>query len=177
MSEITTQSHSEEVQTETEVSEMSIVDHLEELRRRLIICIIAIAVGSTAAYFYAQELVHFITLPAGKLYYLNPAEAFFTYLKVSFFAGFLLVLPIVLYQVWAFVVPALTKQERNMGIVLIPSSVLLFFCRTSVFIFLRASSRYKVFYGVCNRRPSTNVFPWAIFVFCNFIFNSVWFYF
>lgn len=147
MSEITTQSHSEEVQTETEVSEMSIVDHLEELRRRLIICIIAIAVGSTAAYFYAQELVHFITLPAGKLYYLNPAEAFFTYLKVSFFAGFLLVLPIVLYQVWAFVVPALTKQERNMGIVLIPSSVLLFFAGLAFSYFFVLPAGIKFFMG------------------------------
>lgn len=147
MSEPTVQTESEEIQTEAEIGEMSVVEHLEELRRRLIIIIIAIAIGSTGAYFYAQELVHFITLPAGKLYYLNPAEAFFTYLKVSFFAGFLLALPIVLYQIWAFVVPALTNQERNLGIILIPSSVLLFFAGLAFSYFFVLPAGIKFFMG------------------------------
>ncbi len=116
-----------ELETLMEEDEMSLVGHLEELRRRILIVLVAVGVGSGVCYFYAEQLVAMITAPAGKLYYLNPMEAFFAYLKVSVFAGFLLALPVVLYQVWAFIVPALTKKERKMLLVLLPSSVLLFF--------------------------------------------------
>jgi sec-independent protein translocase protein TatC len=117
----------EEDETVTVENEMSLVDHLQELRRRLIISLIAVGITSLGCYVYAAELTHLITAPAGKLYYMNPSEAFFAYLQVSVFAGFLLALPVVLYQVWAFVVPALTNQERKASIILVPASVILFF--------------------------------------------------
>lgn len=107
--------------------QMSLIDHFQELRRRLIICFAAVAVGGIVCYVYAAKLVNFIIAPAGKLYFMSPAEAFFVYLKVSIFAGFLLALPIIFYQIWAFVAPALTRQEYGASIILIPSSVLLFF--------------------------------------------------
>lgn len=128
MSEIIIHDGDEEsLEAEKLEDKMSLVDHLQEFRKRLIIALIAVAVGSTISYFYAAELVHMITAPAGKLYYMSPGEAFFAYLRVSFFAGFLLALPIVLYQIWAFVVPALSNKERLASLVLIPSAVLLFF--------------------------------------------------
>lgn len=105
---------------------MSLIDHLQELRKRLITAIVAVVIGSTICYFYAAELVHFITAPAGKLYYMSPGEAFFSYLRVSFFAGFLLALPVVLYQTWAFIVPALSHKERFASFILVPTSVILF---------------------------------------------------
>ncbi|MEN6412432.1 MAG: twin-arginine translocase subunit TatC [Veillonellales bacterium] len=131
----------------TDPKEMSLIEHLAELRKRLIIMIVAVAIGSTACYFYAAELVHFITAPAGKLYYLNPAEAFFTYLKVSFFAGFLLALPIVLYEVWAFVVPALTLKERLATLILVPASVVLFFVGLAFSYFFVLPAGIKFFMG------------------------------
>ncbi len=126
---------------------MSLVEHLQELRRRLIIIIIAVAAGSLISYFYAAELVHYITAPAGKLYYMSPAEAFFTYIRVSVFAGFLLALPIVLYQIWAFVVPALTKKEHLASIILVPSSVLLFFIGLAFSYALVLPAGIKFFMG------------------------------
>ncbi|MBP1764812.1 MAG: tatC [Firmicutes bacterium] len=126
---------------------MSLISHLQELRKRLIIMIIAVVVCSTACYFYATELVHLITAPAGKLYYMNPAEAFFSYLKVSFFAGFLLALPVVLYEVWAFVVPALTSKERTATIILVPTSVLLFFVGIIFSYYLVLPAGIKFFMG------------------------------
>lgn len=166
MSDITTQNQSEEIATAPEMGEMSLVDHLQELRRRLIIIVIAVAVGSCAAYFYAQELVHFITAPAGKLYYLNPAEAFFTYLKVSFFAGFLLVLPIVLYQIWAFVVPALTNQERTTTIILLPASVLLFFggLAFSYYFVLPAGIKFFLGFATEDLQPMFSIGQYLSFV-------------
>jgi Twin arginine targeting (Tat) protein translocase TatC len=166
MSDITTQNQSEEITTDPEMGEMSLVDHLQELRRRLIIIVIAVAVGSCAAYFYAQELVHFITAPAGKLYYLNPAEAFFTYLKVSFFAGFLLVLPIVLYQIWAFVVPALTNQERTTTIILLPASVFLFFggLAFSYYFVLPAGIKFFLGFATEDLQPMFSIGQYLSFV-------------
>jgi len=128
MSEITIHDSDEEaLATESLEEKMSLVDHLQELRKRLIISIIAVVIGSTGCYFYATELVHFITAPAGKLYYMSPGEAFFSYLRVSFFAGFLIALPVVLYQVWAFILPALSIKERIATLILVPLSVILFF--------------------------------------------------
>ncbi len=126
---------------------MSLIAHLQELRKRLIIMIIAVVVCSTACYFYAAELVHIITAPAGKLYYMNPAEAFFSYLKVSFFAGFLLALPVVLYEVWAFVVPALTSKERTATVILVPTSVVLFFVGIIFSYYLVLPAGIKFFMG------------------------------
>lgn len=107
-------------------TEMPLVDHLSELRSRLLKAILAVIVGSTAVYFYVGELINYIAAPAGKLYYMNPAEAFFTYLKVSLFAGFILASPIVLYQAWEFIVPALRAKERMIALMLVPASVVLF---------------------------------------------------
>jgi len=106
---------------------MSLVDHLQELRRRLIIAIITVAITSSGCYYYAPKLVRLATAGAGKLYYLHPAEAFFTYLKVSVFAGFVVALPVILYQAWAFIAPAITNKERKGAIILVPAAVLLFF--------------------------------------------------
>lgn len=127
MSEIISHDSDEEsLKDEVIDDKMSLIDHLQELRKRLITAIVAVVIGSTVCYFYAAELVHFITAPAGKLYYMSPGEAFFSYLRVSFFAGFLLALPVVLYQTWAFIVPALSHKERFASFILVPTSVILF---------------------------------------------------
>lgn len=148
MSEKTSYDNDEEsVADEIPADNMSLVDHLQEFRKRLIIAIIAVVIGSGAAYFYAAELVHFITAPAGKLYYMSPGEAFFTYLKVSFFVGFLAALPIVLYQVWAFVLPALSIKERLATLILVPSSVLLFFTGLAFSYILVLPAGIKFFMG------------------------------
>lgn len=114
---------------ESEKSEgsMPIVNHLEEFRRRLIISLVAIGICSVFSYRFAEDLLHIIIAPAGKLYYMQPAEAFFTYLKVSLFAGFLFALPVVVYQGWRFLAPALTRTERAVVGIFIPVVVVLFF--------------------------------------------------
>lgn len=166
MPEIITRDETEEAASEVASGEMSLVEHLEELRRRIIIIVIAVAIGTTACYFYAAELVQFITAPAGKLYYLNPAEAFFTYLKVSFFAGFLLALPVVLYQVWAFTVPALTTTERKAAILLIPASVLLFFVGLafSYFFVLPAGIKFFMGFATDTLQPMFSIGQYLSFV-------------
>lgn len=148
MSEITSYDSEQEPVTAEEANDkMSLVDHLQELRKRLITAIVAVAIGSLICYFYAAELVHLITAPAGKLYYMNPSEAFFSQLRVSFFVGFLLALPVVLYQAWAFIMPALSKKERTASIILVPTSVVLFFTGLAFSYFLVLPAGIKFFMG------------------------------
>ena len=101
---------SEIISEVTEVTEddgsMSLTAHLTELRSRLIKCLIAVALGSCVGYYFIETIMHYLTLPVGKLYYMQPSEAFFTYLKVAVFVGFLLALPVVFFHVWRFFLPA-----------------------------------------------------------------------
>lgn len=147
MSDTTPQDYNDEQHENTPSTEMSLVGHLEELRRRLIISIVAIAVTSSGCYFYAQEITHYFIAYAGKLYYMNPAEAFFAYLKVSLFAGLLLALPVIVYQIWAFIVPALTNQERTASLILVPASVFLFFVGLAFSYFMVLPAGIKFFMG------------------------------
>lgn len=148
------------------IAEMSLVDHLQELRKRLIICLISVAITSTACYFYAAQLVQIITAPAGKLYFMNPAEAFFAYLKVSLFAGLLLALPIVLYHVWAFIIPALTTKERSAAVILVPMSVLLFFLGLtfSYYLVLPAGLNFFMSFATDTLQPMISLGQYLSFV-------------
>lgn len=129
---------------------MSLIAHLTELRSRLIKCLVATAIGSCVGYFFIQDIMHYLTLPAGKLYYMQPAEAFFTYLKVACVAGFLMSLPIIFWQVWRFFLPALTVRERMVLGIVVPASVVLFFCGLAFSFFLVLPAGIKFFLGFGN---------------------------
>jgi sec-independent protein translocase protein TatC len=117
---------------------MTVVEHLEELRRRLVISAIAIALGSVVGFVFYQRIFSFLQSPyrtavrslpdviTEDLIATTPTEPFLVFLKIGVFTGFLVALPVVLYQVWRFVTPGLTKRERRMGIPFVVSSVALF---------------------------------------------------
>ncbi|SMC78035.1 twin-arginine translocase subunit TatC [Sporomusa malonica] len=156
----------ESVEEQQPQGAMSLIGHLEELRRRIIVMIAAIGVGSLICYFYAAEISGLITAPAGKLYYMNPAEAFFTYLKVSFFAGFLLALPVVMYQLWSFIMPAMTNNERTAGIFLVPASIILFFVGLvfSYYLVLPAGIKFFMGFATDNLQPMFSISQYLSFV-------------
>ena len=126
---------------------MTLIQHLTELRERLIRSLLAVAGGSVIAYGFVEEIMHYLTAPVGKLYYLQPSEAFFTYLKVAVAAGFLIALPIVFYHVWRFFLPALTKNERKILGVVVPVSVILFFAGLAFSFFFVLPAAVKFFMG------------------------------
>ncbi|MGN8832134.1 twin-arginine translocase subunit TatC [Selenomonas montiformis] len=129
---------------------MSLIAHLTELRSRLIKCLVAVALGSCAAYFYIDKIMHYLTLPAGKLYYMQPSEAFFTYLKVACTTGFLIALPVVFWHVWRFFLPALTHKERAVLGIVVPASVVLFFSGLAFSFFLVLPAGIRFFLGFGN---------------------------
>ena len=94
-----------------------LVDHLEELRSRLIVAGGAILTGTIVAYVFHHRIVRWLILPLPhghrRLLTLGVAEPFTTSLKVSIAAGFALALPVVLWQVWAFFAPALQPQRQS----------------------------------------------------------------
>ncbi|MBN2139743.1 MAG: twin-arginine translocase subunit TatC [Desulfovibrionaceae bacterium] len=113
---------------------MSLMGHLGELRKRLLFSVIALAVGFVACYGFSERLFDILILPmAGVLHdshfqYTSPPEAFFTYLKVSFVAGFFVVSPYIFYQVWSFVSPGLYRHERKWIVPIAVFSALFFVC-------------------------------------------------
>lgn len=107
--------------------EMPLRDHLQEFRKRIIICLIAVGTASFFAYSYVDEIIALLSAPAGKLYFMNPAEVFFTYLEIAVFAGVLITLPLLLYELWAFVAPALWPDEKRAALLILPSAIVLFY--------------------------------------------------
>ncbi len=95
--------------------------HMEELRKRLIVCFIAVGVGFVASYGFKEQLFEILVRPlvlvmdeGDKLIFTGLPEAFFTYLKVSFLTGLMLASPIILYEFWMFVAPGLYDKERRL---------------------------------------------------------------
>jgi len=102
---------------------MSFLEHLEELRRRIIYSIIAVAVGFFACWNYADNIFSLMQRPimealhrngmAEKLVYLSPTEPFNLYLKIGMLAGLFVASPFVLYQIWLFISPGLYRAEKR----------------------------------------------------------------
>lgn len=99
---------------------MPFLDHLDELRRRLIVCVIAVGLGFVIAYIFSQEIFNIIIAPIVKalpegttLIFIGVTEAFMTYLKMSLVVGIVIALPVILYEIWMFVAPALYSHEKK----------------------------------------------------------------
>jgi len=109
------------------------MSHLEELRKRLVACAIAVGVGFVAAYFFKERLFELLVMPlkrvlpeGDKLIFTNLPEMFFTYLKVAFVAGLLAAMPFIFYEIWMFVAPGLYQKEKKFLIPFVASSSILF---------------------------------------------------
>jgi sec-independent protein translocase protein TatC len=115
---------------------MSFLEHLEELRKRIIYSLIAMAVGFFACWGYAERIYAIMQRPImealrrnampEKLVYLNPTEPFNLYIKVAFLAGLFATSPFVLYQVWLFISPGLYRHEKRYVTPFMLSTVALF---------------------------------------------------
>ncbi len=119
-------------------SVMSLVDHLGELRTRLFKSIIAVGVGSVIGYLVAVKVRDFLMLPLGDvpLQVLGMGDAFVIQIKISIVIGIILAMPVLLYQVWAFVSPGLTPAERRTVRPWIPLALLFFAMGVAIAYFI-----------------------------------------
>jgi sec-independent protein translocase protein TatC len=112
------------------IGEMPFLDHLEELRQRLIKSLIALAAGSLIGFVYTAPIIAFLEAPAlGSgitLVAIDATEVFAVYFKVALAAGICLAAPIILWQVWRFIEPALYKHEKRFAAPFIISTTLCF---------------------------------------------------
>ncbi len=98
---------------------MSFLQHLDELRVRLIHSLIAVCVGFALCWNWHEEIFHFLTQPLRRAFpdvkfiYTSPSEALLLYMKMTFFVGIFLAAPYILYQLWAFIAPGLYPNERG----------------------------------------------------------------
>jgi sec-independent protein translocase protein TatC len=123
---------------------MTVVEHLDELRTRLLISLGAVLVASIVGLIFYRPILRFLSDPycealralperirpeqarGCSLIYTNPTEPFLTFLKVGLFSGFLLALPVVLWELWRFITPGLTRRERRLAVPFVLASVALF---------------------------------------------------
>lgn len=113
---------------------LPLTEHLAELRRRIAVSLLAWAVATGVAWWLREEIFRELLRPAvealtrggGHLQAIAPGEIFFTYLKGAALAGFVLALPVVLWQAWAFVAPGLYPGEKKLAVPFVVVSTLLF---------------------------------------------------
>ena len=123
----------EDDDSESEQGKMSFLDHLDELRRRIIYSLVAILLGLGIALFFMGPLFQFIfrpmqaLLPAGQtLIYTDPSEAFFLQIKIALMGGLILASPVVASQLWLFIAPGLYAHEKKLAIPFVVMSSTLF---------------------------------------------------
>ena len=133
----------DEDDNENDPSAMSLIDHLEELRRRIFKALIAIAVGSIVAFVFREQIIQILTYPLPtaqadvlgkdhKLIVTGLMEGFTVYLMISIAVGFIISLPVVLYQVWAFISPGLYEKEKKYAVPFILVGIFLFVAGVSL---------------------------------------------
>ena len=106
---------------------MTLVEHLSELRFRVVVAIFAIALGSVIGYFVSPQVIDLLRAPLGDrpLVFTSIAGAFFVRLKLALLIGIVIASPVVFYQLWAFVSPGLTPSERSVVRPWIPFALIL----------------------------------------------------
>ncbi len=121
----------------------SFISHLIELRNRLLRAILSVVIVFLGLFHWANQLYSLLARPllralpkGGQLIATEVTAPFFVPLKVTMMAAFLIALPYILYQIWAFIAPGLYSHEKRLGVPLIIASVILFFCGMSFAYFL-----------------------------------------
>ena len=116
-------------------AELDVFAHLAELRTRILRSVAAVVIAMFLTWHFRDALLEWFSAPmrtalakhGGLLTTTSPTEGFAIYLQITFISAMIFTMPVVLYQIWAFIEPALTKTEKRYGGILVPFSVILFF--------------------------------------------------
>ena len=135
MSDVTSELEAETgaPEPDNESGKMSFLEHLDELRKRLVHVAAYIALGCLVCWFFHRQIYDFLSAPltkslapGQKLVYTNITDTFTVYMKVSLLAGIFLTIPLTLYEVWKFIAPGLYRKEKKYVIPFLVSSIFLF---------------------------------------------------
>ena len=135
---------------ESESGKMSFLDHLDELRKRLVHIAIYLAGGFLASWYFSKQIYDFLAIPITKslppgvkLAYTNPTDPFTLYMKVALLCSVFLTLPLTLYEVWKFIAPGLYRKEKKYILPFIFCSILLFLSGASFCYYVVLPSAFK----------------------------------
>jgi len=133
---------------------MSFLEHLEELRKRIIYSLYGVIAGCVVSFWFAVPLTHYLerylTAFGGKLLYTQLTGGFMFYFKVGGLAGLLLATPVILMQIWLFVAPGLYQRERKVVFPFVASATILFAAGVSFAHFVAIPSMIKFFASFSN---------------------------
>ncbi|WP_322097253.1 twin-arginine translocase subunit TatC [Pelagibius sp. Alg239-R121] len=141
------------VENSIDASKMPLLDHLIELRKRLLICVVILLVAFVACFAVSEPIFEFLTQPLAdvllqrettgqerRLIFTDPTEVFFTYVKVAFFGAAFVCVPVFLTQIWLFVAPGLYNNEK--------SAIAPFLIATPILFFIGGALVYYVIFPV-----------------------------
>ena len=143
--------------------------HLEELRSRLIKCLVAVGVCFTASFFVSRHLLSWLQKPLKTdLIFLSPTEAFWANLKVALLGAIFIALPFLLYHAWAFIAPGLFRKEKKNGLIFLILSIFFFILGVSFcwFVVLPFGLNFLINFGSnAGIQPMISVGLYIDFVF------------
>jgi sec-independent protein translocase protein TatC len=148
---------------------LSFIDHLEELRKRILYSIICVGAFSIIGFIFSKQALHVIIQRAQleSAYFFSPIEAFTAQIKVAIFLGIFCSFPFILYQTWAFMGPGLTRTERKISVSYMSSGILLFIIGNlfGYFILIPYGLKFLLSFGSETLRPLMNISKYLGFIF------------
>lgn len=150
--------------------ELTFTEHLEELRRRIIISLILITVVSILSFPFVPKILAVLKAPSSgfieKLVFFNPTEAFLIHIKIAFFTGLALSTPIVLHQLWAFISPAIEIETKRHGLLFLFFSAGAFALGVSFgfFVLLPAALKFLLSFSGNTLQPVISASSYISFV-------------
>jgi len=144
---------------------MTVIEHLEELRMRLLISLAAFGVATGLSLLFVERILAVLLRPVGRVVFLAPTEAFFVRLKVAALSGVFLSLPVVLYQIWRFVSVGLTPTERRYTLSMLPAALVLFVAggAFAFLVILPIGVRFLLSYQTENLVPMISIQAYTSF--------------
>jgi sec-independent protein translocase protein TatC len=146
--------------------ELTLVEHLQELRGRIIKSIVFILIVSGLLYNLVDLLLPYLVKPVGKLVFIAPQEAFITSIKIAFLGGLFFSSPFVLYQIWKFISAALKPSEKKYTLVFGPMSFMFFIFGASFgyFIIMPIGIRFLLGFATDSVSPMITMSNYVSFV-------------
>jgi sec-independent protein translocase protein TatC len=139
------------------VAEMTLVEHLVELRNRLFKMALGVAIGAVVGFILGDPIIAILKapIPGGKpLYYTGLGDAFMIHVKIALVVGIILSMPVILYQLWAFIAPGLTERERRGSLPWIPIALAFFALGVTIaYLILPAAAGFLVGFSSAELQP------------------------
>lgn len=149
---------------------LTLVEHLGELRKRVIVCLFALGLTSVFSFPFACGLLKLLKLPAHglieKLAFFSPEEAFLIYMRIAFLSGIIISMPVILYQAWGFISPAVEERFRRYAFWFILACLGFFIggCLFAYFILIPPALKFLLSFALDELAPVISAGKYISFV-------------